>query len=363
VAFSIPSIADIGTRIKNAMRAYLPGTDAWIEPNNLSISGKSFALACYDIYQRILYLYRQLFASTADGEHLEFRHAAEYGIYRKASTAATGIVVISQIEAGAQTIPAGVRVIRGDGVSYLTTAAVDAIEGVFYTPVQCETTGSSTNDPEGATLTVEQTDAVPNLADNTAVGSGGLGGGADQESDDELRIRVLQRKRETPMVGAVRDYVRWALEVPGCTRAYASGFVNQPPGVVVFPLFENTRLNGIPEQSDIDAVIAHIDTVRPVTARLFVEAAVPQQIDVEISYLGIDTIATRSAIEKTVTAFFAKQVRVSTASNPLTIRRDAIASAVGRGAGDGVEFTLAAPVADLVIPYGNLPFLGNIVYP
>jgi len=120
VAFNIPSIPDLGSRIRNAFRAYLPGTDALIEPNNLSIAGKTFALVFFEAYQRLGFLYKQMFASTADGEHLEFRHAADYGIVRKPATAATGLVTLTQVTPGAQTVAAGLVLVRDDGVLYAT---------------------------------------------------------------------------------------------------------------------------------------------------------------------------------------------------------------------------------------------------
>jgi uncharacterized phage protein gp47/JayE len=150
VAFSIPSIADIGTRLKNSFRSYLPGTDAWIEPNNLSVTSRTFALAMFEAYQRLQFLYRQLFASTADSYHLEFRHGYEYGITRKASQAASGLVTISQVIPAANVVvPAGLRVVRGDGVSFITTQAGMMTSGSATVPVRCETAGASTDTPDG----------------------------------------------------------------------------------------------------------------------------------------------------------------------------------------------------------------------
>ena len=360
MAFTIPAIADIGTRIRTAFRAYLPGTDAFIEPNNLSVAGKAFSLGLYEAYQRILYLYRQLFASTADGEHLEKRHAAEYGLTRKPSTGASGNVIIPQIVAGPQTAPVGLQVQRDDGVLYTVTTATAAFDGSFLLPVLCATTGAATNEPAGSTLTVVQQAAVPNLADTATVDSGGLGAAADAETDTALRARVLQRKQFTPMCGNDSDYERWALSVAGVTRAYASGFSNQPPGVVVYPLLDNIRENGFPIQSDLDAVTAYIDTVRPVTARLFVVTATPFQIDIELINVQVLTTANETAVATQLAALFAAKAAVSTVDAPLIFYRSWIEAAVDRALG-GTGFTLAAPLGDIAVPIGALPFLGNIV--
>ena len=57
------------------------------------------------------------------------------------------------------------------------------------------------------------------------INSGGLTvgfatGGADDETVDELRNRMLAKYRAPPQGGAASDYVLWALEVPGVTRAW-----------------------------------------------------------------------------------------------------------------------------------------------
>ena len=361
MAFTIPALTAIGTRLKTAFRAYLPGTDAWIEPNNLSVSSKAFALGLFDAYQRIAWLYRQLFASTADREHLVKRHAAEYGLTPKPSTAATGNVVILQAAGDDSELPVGLQLQRDDGLIFTVTAATAASNVTFVVPVQCTTTGADTNTLPGTVLAVLPMADVTLAATTGTVDVGGLGGGADAETTEALRARVLQRKRFTPMCGANSDYVRWALAVPGVTRAFASGFVNQPPGEVVYPLFDNTRPYGIPLQSDLDAVSASVETERPTAARVFYCAATPMQIDVTLADLDADTTANRTAIASQLAALFAARAAVSTADNPLNLRRGWIDNAVGRALGD-LGYTLVAPAADVAVPIGSLPFLGQILY-
>jgi uncharacterized phage protein gp47/JayE len=53
------------------------------------------------------------------------------------------------------------------------------------------------------------------------VASAGITGGADIEPIDELLDRLLFRKRNPPVGGAVHDYVLWARELPGVSRAWA----------------------------------------------------------------------------------------------------------------------------------------------
>ena len=69
--------------------------------------------------------------------------------------------------------------------------------------------------------------AYPSLPAVAYVGVNGIGGGADVESDEDLRARVLFRKRNPPHSGSKSDYIAWALEVPGVTRAFVSPFKTQ----------------------------------------------------------------------------------------------------------------------------------------
>ena len=362
MAFTIPAIADIGTRIRSAFRAYLPGTDAWIEPNNLSVSGKAFSLGLFEVYQRVAYLYRQLFASTADGDHLELRHAAEYGLTRKPSTGASGNVIVPQAAGDDGQLPAGLQLVRDDGTFYQVATATTALAGSFTLPVACTATGADTNTPAGSVVSIVPQSGVNLAASSGTVDGGGLGGGADAETDSALRARVLQRKQFTPMCGRDADYVRWATEVAGCTRAFASGFANQPPGVVVYPLFDATRPNGVPVAADLAAVSAYVETQRPVTARAFYVAANPQPLNVTVSYQDGDTTANRAAIVAGLVQLLADKSAVATVDAPLTFRLGWIEAAVDRALG-GQGFTVAAPTTDLIVATGNLLTPGTITWP
>ncbi len=98
--------------------------------------------------------------------------------------------------------------------------------------------------------------AVGNLAAGTALSmavavvgvSGAAGvavvtmtGGADEESDDELRVRVLARIRQPPMGGCAYDYVAWALQVAGVTRAWCSPKEMGPGTVTVRIMCDDLR--------------------------------------------------------------------------------------------------------------------------
>ena len=110
-------------------------------------------------------------------------------------------------------------------------------------------------------------------------------GGADQETDDELRVRVLDRIRKPPMGGDADDYVAWALSVAGVTRAWCSPLEMGMGTVTVRFMCDDLRASngGFPNASDVAAVQAFLDTVRPVAVKdIFVLAPTPQPISLAV---------------------------------------------------------------------------------
>jgi len=127
-----------------------------------------------------------------------------------------------------------------------------------------------------------------------------LDGGIDEETDDELRFRVLARIRQPPQGGAAHDYVIWALAVPGCTRAWVSPLEMGIGTVTVRVLFDDLRADddGWPQLTDLLAVTNYLDTVRPVAVKDFwVLAPIKQRIDVLIRIMDPDTTEIRAAVE------------------------------------------------------------------
>lgn len=363
--FATPSPRDIWLGLRDAFRTHLPGTDAWIEPNNLSVSARVIALAFGSAYERLQYGYRQLFASTADDFHLEYRHAFEFGVTRKPAAAAQGLIAFRQT-LPAVSIPAGYTIAREDGVIYaFAEAAIPDVQGFCVVRIQATTTGANTNMRPGEILNFTADALYPTLPSSATVEELGIGGGADIESDESLRARVLHRKRNPPQGGSKSDYERWALEVPGVTRAFVSPFhvvdndAHTP--LTVFPIFDDTRTNGIPGAYDLLNVALHIDDVRPVTSRVYIRAATPYTVDINIAELRNDSPQLRAAIKSNLSSMFHDRVPVVTGDNKFTLPIAWINEAVSRNAGYD-RHKVTNPASDLSFPVGALPILGTVSF-
>jgi uncharacterized phage protein gp47/JayE len=351
------SITAIAQAIRGDLRRELPGTDAMVWPNTLSVFSKVVAMANHLIEQRMAWVFRQIFASTADRQHLE-RHAYEFGLARRAAAAATGTILTTGTPGAVYA--AGITYISGSQ-SYRTSSEARASEnGDLFLRVHATSAGAATNRDAGTTLTLLDGGLFPSLAASGTVTSAGLGGGADVEADEDLRRRVLDRKRRPPQGGAVSDYEQFALSVPGVMKAWAWSFANGPGTVGVWFLFAG-RPNGIPSVADVLAVAEDLEARRMIRVSLSVAAPIPSPVNVTISGLSRDTIETRAAIEASITEMLYDRARPGVAAEAFVLSRSWISEAISQAIGED-RHVLAAPLVDVVFTGGEYPVLGTVDY-
>jgi uncharacterized phage protein gp47/JayE len=290
--FNRPALGDLRQRTADDLKNQLPGADARLRVNNLRAFTEVHAGGAHLLYGRLDWSFRQLFPDTAEREFLD-RWASIWGVQRLPAAAATGHAIFAA-QPGAR-IAAGAQLQRGDGVRYTTPQGASENAGSIVVAVEALTAGQSGNAGSGTTLALLTTFA--GVAVQGAVAEPGLAGGADEQSDALLLLAVLLRIQMPPHGGAAFDYVRWALEVPGVTRAWCYPIERGLGTVVVRFMMDEVRApTGIPEAADVERVAQHIDPVRPVTAAVTVVAPVPYPVHVAIRELAPDTPAIRDAI-------------------------------------------------------------------
>src|SRR5260364_214311 len=209
---------------------------------------------------------------------------------------------VSQTSAGGAVIPKGAPLVRSDGMTFTTqtSALVDA-EGTATVEVQAESdpaglSGAAGNTPVGTPMTLGT--AIAGVQSNGLVQTP-LTGGTDLESDDSLRRRMLAAYQQPPQGGSQTDYVQWALQVEGVTRAWCA-----PQGfgigtVVVYIMCDQSQAEqaGFPQGEDGVAqdeprgvaasgdqlrVANHLYVLQPVTALVYVVSPLAHRVDVEI---------------------------------------------------------------------------------
>jgi uncharacterized phage protein gp47/JayE len=304
--WSTPTLREVRSLVRDSIRGSLPGADATIPNSVLRVMADAQGALCHLTLQYIDWLALQLIPDTAETEWLD-RHGniwlvnADGTTGRKLATLAEGMVAFTG-DAGTL-VSIGTRIGATAGVEYETLADL-IIAADVATPVAVRALdpGSAGNLDAGTELSLLSGDITGAI---TSIFVVNLTGGTDDETDDQLRFRVLKRIREPPMGGAKSDYEKWALAVPGVTRAWCGPLEMGMGTVTIRFMCDDLRADndGFPQAQDIAAVEDYLDTVRPVAVKdIFVVAPLKHFIDVHITNLNPDTPATRGAIEENIRA-------------------------------------------------------------
>ena len=348
--FSRPDIQTLIDRIASDIETRLPGADARLRRSVLAALARAQAGAAHGLHGHLDWLARQLMPDTAETEHLE-RWASIWGVARKPATPAAGTVTFSG--ADGSTIPAGTTLARADGAEYTTDAAASIAGGVASVAVTASLPGVAGNAAAGTKLSLSA--PVAGVQGQATVDAPGLAGGADTETDAALRGRLLDRIRSAPHGGNANDYVQWALEVPGVTRAWVYPAELGLGTVTVRFVADDDPAGPIPSQTLVDAVAAHIDALRPVTAAVSVVAPTPAPLDLTIR-LTPNNPAVQAAVRAEIDDMLRREA-VPGGAILLSHINEAISIAAGE-----TDHALVSPTADVTHATGELAVLGTITW-
>jgi uncharacterized phage protein gp47/JayE len=323
-------------------------------------------------YLTLLYLNwlsLQLLPDTAEGGWLD-RQANIWVGGRKASSFAAGTVTLVATGTVSVPIPQGtvLSIATPSGpYTFQTTSEVVVTTAPTPIPMQALTAGAtelSVGTVLNLSVAIAGVSAVATIAT--------INDGLDQETDDQLRARVLDRIREPPMGGDATDYAQWALEVPGVTRAWCSpnemgvGTVTVRFMMDVVRASNDPLTNGFPTAADVAAVFAYLQTKRPVAVKdFFVCAPVPYPLSFTVNALNGNDAATWAAITASVNAMLLARAAPAFAVNGVTqpaqtIFAAWISDAILQAAGV-VSFDLT--IADFAMPNnGSIAVLGSIIH-
>jgi uncharacterized phage protein gp47/JayE len=367
--FAIPSLADLLQRSRLAFRTYLPGSDAWSWPNNIYASAKVIAGMAFEVFGFASYISRMIFASTApDIETLEL-HGVEFGIPRLPAAPASGNVTFTAT--ADIVVDGGATLQRADGVIYLVTGGGSLLSaGTLQVPVTAQADGALSNAEEGQALSVIS--GVTSSASYTvAVGSGDIVQGADVESIESYRQRILFRKRNPPHGGSAADYVIWARQVSGVSRVFVERLWAGAGTVRVFVFMDGIYPDGIPDTTAVQRARDYIATVQPASAIVTVAAPSIRPINITITNLVPDNTDTREAILEELRAAFVRLGRVSGndtvhggmpfLATPAVFSLSWVYQAIANASGVQ-SFDLTVPTGDTVLLTSETATIGNVTF-
>lgn len=202
-----------------------------------------------DLYDYQSWIVRQIIPSTESEDQTIIDTARYEGIVQKLATSANGPVTF----AGNVPIPVDSVMTHSDGRLYRVTLSNAPSAGNVIVEVEAEETGAAGNLASGQTLTLVST--VPSIQPNGVADE--ISGGADLEPVAQVLERLLFRKRNPPMGGAVHDFVAWCREVAGVTRAWAYD-AYQGGSTVGYAFVFDDRTDIIPTFTDQQAMDAYI---------------------------------------------------------------------------------------------------------
>ncbi|EDI8720427.1 phage tail protein [Salmonella enterica] len=290
MAYLTPDAEKIRADLLRDLKNQLP--DADIAPDSdYFVRASSVASVAEGLYQHQAWVVRQIFPDTSDSDYLAL-HARTRGLKKKPPTTAKGLAGISG--SPGSVLPAGSQ-IRGEGLAITTTTDVKLTAGTADVPVTAIQSGVSGN--LASPVTAELVSAPMGINGRVVVKS--LAGGTDEESDGELLDRLLDIIRRPPAGGNRYDYRRWAMEVPGVSSAWVYP-IRRGAGTVDIAI---TSAGGLASDEIIRNVQAHIDDVRPVTARNALVLS-PQlrriDFDVIVKAEGVTLERLRTDVERTI---------------------------------------------------------------
>ena len=321
------------------------------------------------LYGYLDWIARQAVPATSTGE-FRAAWAALRGVFPREATFTTGPAVF--VGTPGAVLPAGTSVRRADGSAAYTTDAdvLVALDGTASVQLTATASGPAGNGAPGVTLLLGA--AVAGVT-SAGFATDYLRGGADAEDvdSDGFLTRMLLAYAEPAQGGAERDYLDWAYEVPGVTRAWV-----QPNGMgagtvtVRFMMDEaNVEAGGFPQGTngvaaaetraaaatgDQLTLADHLYPLRPATALVYAVAPTPYPVDVLVANLLGLTPAIRAAAAEKIRAMLLER-----AFPGGTIYPNEISTAIDSVPGVTV-FTLLSPTLPVLPPPGGLVTLGSL---
>jgi uncharacterized phage protein gp47/JayE len=358
-----PSLQNIVDRATSDLQTRITGATSLFRRSTLKVLAIVLAGVAHLLYGYLDFQSDQLFISSADSERLN-DIADEYGIVRTAAVEATGSGQTAPGGTNGIVIPAGTELRATSGQKYDTDADATITGGVATLAFTAQVAGADGNDDPAITLTF--TSPIAGVPATVTVGADGITGGADEEDDDDLRERVLARKRQPPHGGADFDYEAWALEVAGVTRVWS------------FPQYQGVGTIGVAFVRDDDTSIIPNATQRATVRSYIVEhtdpgtgltigcpvTAEPGLFIVELNLLDVNfeigiypnTVAVQAAVTDELTALILRE-----GGPGETIYLSEIDEAISLATGEE-RHRLVTPTVDVGAAVNQVHSLGTITF-
>lgn len=361
--FEIPTLSQLMSDIRRDLGAEYP--DA-LQRSDADIFGRALAGALHGVYGYLHGRARQILPSSADEDALLAWHGPFYlSSPPLAAVASSGMVRFTG-NAGAA-VGAGVRLRRDDQVEFaVVEGGIVGAGGYVDLAVQAVVAGYAGDTDADAWLTLLA--AVEGVDAQARVRAGGLAGGADAESIESYRQRIIAVRKAGAQTGRAVDWEAWALEVPGVTRAWAAPKLQGPGSVTVY-IMRDDDVAPYPAAVECDAVRAHLEATGTPWGEIVVVAPVKKPVNFTLR-VSPDTPAVRAAVSDALGSVIAAEAspvardlegRTQLPVGGVTLPRSHFTEAISLAPGE-FDHVLSLPAADIVCGVGELAELGEITW-
>lgn len=323
MATQTPTTQELSASIVGAIEAQIGQSVPLLPKAFIRVLAKVLAATFITLYKYIGFIGLQLFVRTASGSPtvingktitplIEWGRLIGLGDPLKATAAELEVEVT--VENQGDTLPSGSQLLgETNGVTYLTIGAVTLAGSSVLVTVRASAdpngsggVGEIGNLDPGAVLNFAN--PLPNVA-RAATVTQQLVTGADAETIDSYRQRVIDRFQRRPQGGAYADYAIWGEEVAGIANVYP---YTGDPGEVDVYVESATETDGVPTQAQLDAVFNSIEldqnglaSRRPANAFVNVLPITRTAFDVTVTGLqGNDLAELQSDVTAAVEGYF-----------------------------------------------------------
>lgn len=344
--YNAPTLSNLIAQTQQDIEQRLPGSWPQVKEKTLGALAYAQAGLAAGVHGHLSWVARQIIPNEADETEL-LKHCQFWGVRRKQAASASGALMVTVYDA--VTIPVNTRWQRADGAIFINKEVFSAgATGTFPITLTAVNAGISGNTPENTTLSlVTPMDSVVSQA-----ATSGIAGGADIESVGELLARLEYRVQYPPGGGTRYDYIRWARECAGVTRAWCAP-VWKGPGTVGVSFVLDNNADIFPTPADVtrvdDYISGHNDPItglivgKPLGPVVTTFALTPKPVAMSIR-IAPSTNDTQTAVKAALISLFYNESEPGGAIAPSHIIR-AIASVSGLA-----DFELKSPTA---ITYSN----------
>ncbi len=361
--FTRPTLTELVDRIEQDFMSRLDLNAPLLRRAVVKIMSRVWAGAAHMLHGHLAWLAKQIFADTADDENV-LRQAKLFGLELISAAFAEGTIEFEDSTESGHSIAEGTLLVRADGQVYETTEpAVSDDGGVFYIddstftetdiPIRAVEAGSAGTLVSDSTLTMQSPDP---FVDSTVLVTGVTIDGSDQETVDELQVRLLERLAEPAHGGNDADFIAWSKEVAGVTRVWVTSN-GLGPGTVLVLFTRDNDASPIPDSGEVTALQTYLDTKKPSYAAVSVVAPSAAVRNFTFSSLTPNTAAVQDAIEAELADLILREGEPGG-----TILLSAIRTAIGNAAGV-TDYVLTVPSADVTHVAGQIPTMGTVTFP